>query len=159
MAIEKRKRKPPPPRKRRQPKYGKVPFPRTFKELEPLRRGKSKQFFEGLNQWYKKQPIKVIMADLRASAFFDSNEFTLRFNKEFESKEMYDEDIADFVLREKTSASLRWYAELYEFWAKNQERFILLIRDLCLGNMTMQLPTVKGLVKGIEKVNAKTLLT
>lgn len=121
MPVQKRKRKPPPPplpKRKRKPNYWKPRFPRTFEELEPLRRGKSKQFFEGLNQWYKKQHIKVIIADLKSSAAFDPNTFTLKFNKEFENKEMYDEDIAEFVLREKTTSALRWYAELYEFWAK-----------------------------------------
>ncbi len=115
MTVIKRKRNPHPPRSRK-PRAGKVRFPQTFLELEPLRRGKSKQFFEELNQWYKKQPIKVVMADIRDSASFDPNAFTIKFNKEFEKRDAHAEDIADFVLREKTSCALRWYAELYEFW-------------------------------------------
>lgn len=122
MQNQKRRRKPPPPpkKKRRKSNPWKPRFPTTFQELEPLRRLKSKQFFENLSQWYRKQSNNVVIADLKASANFDPNAFTVKFNKEFEKREMYDEDIADFVLREKSSAALRWYAELYEYWNSSQ---------------------------------------
>lgn len=64
--------------------------------------------------WFNKQPQKVVLADLIKSAHFDSYEFSQKFNKEFEGKEVYAEDVAEFAIREKSTCALRWYAELFK---------------------------------------------